>query len=116
MSPNLTLLEAVVDRIIPADDEPGALVLGTPSYVRARLAERPVLAEAIAAGLRKLPVGFAERSGEARDAALMRIEGEAWFVTLVELTQEGFWADPGNGGNMEARSWPIIGFAPGPSR
>ena len=32
-----SLLDAVSDRIVPADDAPGALALGTPAYVRARL-------------------------------------------------------------------------------
>ena len=111
-----SLLDAVIDRIVPADDAPGALALGTPAYVRARLERRPELAAAIAAGLGALPEDFSERPGEARDAALRKVEHEAWFATLVELTQEGFWADPENGGNRDARSWEIIGFSPGPTR
>lgn len=116
MSPAPSLLEAVIDRIIPADDDPGALLLGTPAYVCRRLAERPDLAAAITAGLAALPEDFGERTGEGRDAALRKVEHEAWFAGLVELTQEGFWADPDNGGNRDARSWQIIGFSPGPVR
>jgi hypothetical protein len=106
------LLDAVIDRIIPADDEPGALALGTPAYVRARLAEDPALSRRIAAGLAGL-TDFATLDAAARDAALHAVEGSEWFCQLVELTAEGFWADPGNGGNRAARSWAMIGYRHG---
>ena len=42
-----------------------------------------------------------------------RVEESDWFRQLVELTAEGFWADPGNGGNRDARSWAMIGYRHG---
>ena len=110
--PDPDLLEAVIDRIIPADDDPGALELGTPAYVRARLAEDPALARAVEAGLAGL-TGFATLDAAGRDAALRAVEGSEWFRQLVELTAEGFWADPGNGGNRAALSWAMIGYRHG---
>ena len=107
--PDPGLLDAVIDRIIPADDDPGALALGTPAYVRARLAEDPALAREVAEGLAGL-TDFATLDADGRDAALRGIEGSGWFRQLVELTAEGFWADPGNGGNRAGRSWAIIGY------
>jgi hypothetical protein len=113
MTPDASLLELVIDRIIPGDDDPGALLLGTPRFVRDRLAERPGLEAEVAAGLAALPEGFGGLSERARDAVLRDVEAQGWFRELVELTQEGFWADPGNGGNDAARSWRMIGYEPG---
>jgi Gluconate 2-dehydrogenase subunit 3 len=110
--PDPDLLDAVIDRIIPADDDPGALALGTPAYVRARLAEDPALAREIAAGMSSL-TNFAALDPAGRDAALRAVEESDWFRQLVELTAEGFWADPGNGGNRDARSWAMIGYRHG---
>lgn len=110
--PDPDLLDAIIDRIIPADDDPGALALGTPAYVRARLAEDPALARDVAEGIAGL-TDFAVLDTAGRDAALRSIEGSAWFGELVELTAEGFWADPGNGGNRAALSWAMIGYRHG---
>lgn len=106
------LLDAVVDRIVPADADPGALDLGTDAYVAARVAADPALAELVETGLAALP-GFLALDAAGRDAALLRIETQPWFAALVEVTQEGFWADPGNGGNRDARSWDIVGYRHG---
>lgn len=110
--PGLDLLDGVIDRIIPADNEPGALALGTPAYVRARLAEDPALTREIAEGLAEL-TDFAMLDTAARDAALRTVEVCAWFCQLVELTAEGFWADPSNGGNRAALTWAMIGYRHG---
>jgi len=106
------ILDAVIDRIIPADEDPGAIALGTPGYVRARLALDLALARRIETGLSAL-TGFAGMDTAARDAALVAIEDQSWFAELAELTAEGFWADPGNGGNHGAGSWAIIGYRHG---
>ena len=106
-------LDQVIDRIVPADADPGALDLGTPDYVLARLDADPGLAAMVAAGLATLPAGFGALATEGRDAVLRGIETASWFAALVELTGEGFWADPGNGGNRDARSWAIVGYRHG---
>ena len=106
-------LDQVIDRIVPADDDPGALDLGTPAYVRARLEADPGLAAIIAEGLAGLPAGFGELTPDQRDALLRGVESRPWFGALVELTGEGFWADPDNGGNRDAGSWTIIGYRHG---
>jgi len=107
------LLTAVIDRIIPRDADPGALELGTEDFVRDRLAEDAGRRAAIEAGLAALPAGFAASDAAARDAALAAVAGEAWFVALSELVAEGFYANPGNGGNRGARSWAMIGYEHG---
>ena len=101
-----TLLRALIDRIVPEDGDPGALALGADRYVFAQL-EGPLVADRalIAAGLAALPGDFI-----ATDDALLALEHEPWFARLVELTQEGVYADPGNGGNADAASWRMIGY------
>jgi hypothetical protein len=108
------LLAAVIDLIIPRDADPGALDLGTLTFVRAHLASDPADAALIAAGLDTLDgrAGgpFAGLSPSRRLALLETLEAEPWFVRLVTLTAEGYYADPGNGGNDGARSWDMIGY------
>ncbi len=113
------LLRAAIDRIIPADADPGALDLGTQNYVRAQLAgDAKGHAGAIAAGLAELEQaaqsrfgsGFASLAGAERDELLGAVAGTAWFAALAELVAEGFYADPGNGGNRDAASWSMIGY------
>jgi choline dehydrogenase-like flavoprotein len=115
------LLEAVVDRIIPEDDHPGALASGTLHFVTARLPEGPCgPAESMRAGLLSLDGsacrlfghGFCELAPADRDRVITLHQDEAWFRNLAELTAEGFYADPGNGGNAGAASWTMIGYDP----
>jgi hypothetical protein len=114
-------LRAVIDRIVPADRDPGALDLGADRFVQARLVADPAAARRIAAGLGALEAaaaarhraGFAALAPEARTALLEAHETEAWFVDLVTLTTWGFYADPDNGGNAGAASWAMIGYRHG---
>jgi hypothetical protein len=112
-------LRAVIDRIIPADQDPGALDLGADRYVFAQLAgEASEFLEDILAGLEALELAAGLRSGatfealppQQKDAVLADIEKQPWFLGLAELTMEGFYADPGNGGNLDARSWSMLGY------
>ena len=124
------ILRALVDRIIPADDYPGAWQAGVGNYL-ARQFEgdlRPVL-EDYGAGLTALEAESVARfqrsfillSGEEQDTVLSHIEtGEvltAWDVSptrffnlLVNTTAEGFYSDPEQGGNRDAGSWAMTGF------
>ncbi|MDB5542211.1 MAG: Choline dehydrogenase and related flavoprotein [Devosia sp.] len=104
-----TLLNAVIERIVPADADGGAVALGAPGYLERHFAEHPSDAVLIADGLGKLS-GFTELAAEAQDAALGAVDGEAWFRLLCELVAEGVYADPGNGGNPGAASWRIVGY------
>lgn len=115
----LARLRAVIDRIIPADQDPGALDLGADDYVAAQLAgEAREFAEDIFAGLEALDLAgrvnyqaaFAALPPPQQDALLSAVEMQPWFLALAELTAEGFYADPANGGNRGARSWAMIGY------
>jgi Gluconate 2-dehydrogenase subunit 3 len=123
-------LRALVDRIIPADDFPSGWQAGVGDYLarqferdlrpqldRYRLGLDALDAEAQAgAGLR-----FAELDAADQDALLRRVEAgavavpwpidpAAFFHAAVEHAMEGFYSDPGNGGNRNGVSWRMIGF------
>ncbi|SRR6266498_4427734 len=124
------ILRAVVDRIIPPDDYPGAWQAGVGNYL-ARQFEgdlQPVL-EDYCAGLTALEAEAVARfrqsfillTGEEQDFVLRRIEaGEvltSWDVSpsrffnlLVNTTAEGFYSDQEQGGNRERVSWAMTGF------
>jgi hypothetical protein len=114
------LLRAVIDRIIPRDDDPGALDLGSLDFVLQRLAEGTEDADIVARGLEALETAaaalgrpFATLAPREQVPLLEAVEHEPWFVRLVTLTAEGFYADPDNGGNDGARSWKMIGYRHG---
>jgi hypothetical protein len=120
------VLQAAMDRVIPPDDYPGAWDAGTGDYLLGQF-DRD-LAGAIPvyrAGLdaldaAALTVGgrsFPELDAAAQDALLARVEtGEVsaelarFFALLVAHTMEGYYSDPGNGGNRDAVAWRMIGF------
>ena len=108
-----TLLAAVVDRIMPADRDGGAIAFGALEYLDRTLAAHPKLGAAIASGLSRLPSDFAGLDEAAKDAALADLGDPWWFRQLCELVAEGVYADPGNGGNPDAASWRMVGYEHG---
>lgn len=126
----LTCLHAVVDRIIPADAFPSGWEAGVGDYLLRQLVSdlAPRLG-AYRGGLDALDdeaqrlagCSFAELDPVRQDELLIWIEaGEVaaewpinpiiWFHMLVEHAVEGYYGDPGNGGNRDAVSWRMIGF------
>ena len=126
----LAALRAVVDRIIPPDDWPGGWEAGVGDYLRRQFAGdlQPAL-ELYRAGLAALDAEavavagspFAGLAAAAQDALLARIETghvatpwpiepAAFFRLLVEHAMEGYYSDPGNGGNRDGVAWRMIGF------
>ncbi len=116
-----SILIAVIDRIIPADDFPSASQAGVMNYLaRQFVGDAQQWAEPIETGLESLDAqarqksacGFAELPAEKQDELLASIESERFFEELVALTSEGFYADTGNGGNFGEISWKMIGYLP----
>jgi hypothetical protein len=112
-------LQAVIDLIIPSDDDPGALDLGTDTFVLHMLdSDAAILRPKVETGLAALDQasqsrfdgGFDTLSPAQRLTLLQDCETQPWFVGLSELVAEGFYADPANGGNREALSWTMIGY------
>jgi hypothetical protein len=126
----LATLQALVDRISPADDFPSGWQAGVGDYLAGQFERdlRPQL-ERYRAGLDALDaearaiagVGFVELDAAGQDALLGRVEAgqvqadwpidpAAFFRDAIEHAAEGFYSDPGNGGNRDGVSWRMIGF------
>ena len=132
--PQIVTLRALVDRLIPADEDPGALAAGTDAFILALLdGDCAAEAPALSAGLDQLEAEATTRHGQsfallpaaAQDALLSALEqnrpatlwpeslaAAKFFHRMVDLTAEGFYADPANGGNRNAASWRMIGYDP----
>src|SRR5215207_6387300 len=126
----LATLRTLIDRIIPADDFPSGWQAGVGNYLASQFERdlRPQL-DRYRGGLDALDVEaqahtgarFVELDAEHQDALLRRIEAgtvtttwpinpAAFFQMAVEHSMEGFYSDPGNGGNRDGVSWRMIGF------
>ena len=126
----LQCLRAALDTIIPADEYPAAWEAGVGEYIQRQLtgdlahlqgAYRAWLAGLDAEALAIHAMPFASlRSNEriqllesvdAGDvAAAWSLEPGAFFRQIVEHCAEGYYSDPGNGGNRDGIAWRMIGF------
>jgi hypothetical protein len=126
----LGTLRAAADRIIPPDETCGAAEAGAAEFIL-RLLSSDLSGEweTYLEGLdgidreadARLGRAFTALTAEEQDTILKGIEADcvkaAWtisprkfFQMLVEHVLEGFYADPGNGGNRDAVSWKMIGY------
>jgi gluconate 2-dehydrogenase gamma chain len=124
-----TILEAFVDRIIPADDNgPGALDAGVIIYINNSLAnwnssDTDMLVEGLfnltRVARRRFDRDFALLTDANKDALLRDMEdGEIdgfpdaaqVFNRLHRLTLEGMFSDPYYGGNQGYIGWDLIGY------
>jgi Gluconate 2-dehydrogenase subunit 3 len=126
----LTVLETVVNVIIPADADPGGWEGGVGDYLLHQFEGdlKHVLAT-YQQGLLALDTEaktvtgkeLAELDPQAQEAFMANIErGEVqtlwpvdpavFFAMLVEHCAEGFYSDPGNHGNRDHTAWKMIGF------
>lgn len=121
------ILSAACDRILPKDQDPGALEANVPEYIDRILQTEPLtkMREDFVPGLQALDrrarrlfkVGFTEATVEQRDEVLTVFKnspeksGEArWYELLVVLSLEGFLGDPSYGGNKDKVGWRLVGF------
>jgi choline dehydrogenase-like flavoprotein len=116
------LLRTLIDRLIPADEHPGALALGTDSFVLERLSnELKSHTAEVVAGLEQLDslardqfaTAFDALSNEDRDTIIRACETQEWLTLLCDVTASGFYADPCNGGNADAQSWQMVRYRHG---
>ena len=126
----LQILRAAMDTLIPADDYPGAWENGAGAYLVGQF-ERDLAhtVQEYRLGLEALDreaqtvynTGFALLSLPQRTALLAAIEDGnavapwpvppmAFLAQLVNHTAEGYYSDPGQGGNPNCASWNMIGF------
>ena len=120
----------MMNRIIPQDDFPDAWEAGVGDYL-ARQFERDLRSqvEHYRLGLETLEAesqafggkGFTELDTSGQDLILSRLEAglvtlpwplnpTAFFHTVITHVMEGYYSDPGNGGNRESIAWQMIGF------
>ncbi|HEU0291230.1 MAG TPA: gluconate 2-dehydrogenase subunit 3 family protein [Anaerolineales bacterium] len=124
------ILRSLMNRIIPRDDFPDAWEAGVGDYLR-RQFERDLHShvETYKLGLEALEAeskavagkGFTDLDTSTQDMILNRIESRqatlSWpvnptefFLMVIEHVMEGYYSDPGNGGNRDSIAWRMIGF------
>jgi hypothetical protein len=129
---HLATLRALLDRIIPPDEDPGAWEAGVGDYLlrqfdgdlRAEVDHYRAGLEALEAeALAAAGSPFSTLSPDQQDAVLRRVEAgdvvHAWpvdpaqfFALAVQHAIEGYYSDPGNGGNRDGAAWRMIDFVP----
>jgi len=126
----IQILRAAIDCLIPPDEFPGGWEAGVGDYLLRQFERdlRPGL-EMYRAALDALEQEAQARAGrpftelppKAQTALLEQIEHghvvtawaiapENFFRQFVDHVMEGYYGDPGNGGNRNAISWRMIGF------
>jgi gluconate 2-dehydrogenase gamma chain len=120
-------MAAATERILPRDEDVGALDLGVPGYVDRALSDVRMshVKEDFIRGLDALmrrsqgqyKKPFGKLPPEAQDGLLTvfknaaKTSGEGhWYELLVVLTMEGALSDPSYGGNKDRKGWALIGF------
>ena len=124
------ILRSLMNRIIPQDDFPDAWEAGVGDYLE-RQFERDLRSqlETYHLGLEALEAesqafagkGFTDLDPSAQDVILSRLEAGqvtlSWLVNptefinmIIEHVMEGYYSNPGNGGNRDSIAWQMIGF------
>ena len=123
-------LEAICERIIPADQDPGAAWAGAVTFIdrqlvgpyrRLRKTYQLGLAGANGTSLAMFGKPFVALTPQQQDAVLQTMDkgearGECWkqvsaksfFDLVVSHTMQGFYGDPRHGGNRERVSWKML--------
>ena len=124
------VLEAICERIIPADQDPGAAWAGVANYIDRQL-EGPYrklrktyhqgLAGTDATARAMFDKPLADLKPDQQDVVLQSMEkgsaqGEQWknvsaktfFNMVVSHTMQGFYGDPRHGGNRDRVSWKML--------
>lgn len=126
-APEFAIVSAAAERILPRDEDPGALDANVPNYIDRMLQSLDLsqMKEDFIGGLAALDrraqarfqSGFANATAAQQDDLLAEFKnseqgsGEARFYeVLITLTLEGFLGDPSYGGNKDYVGWALVGF------
>jgi gluconate 2-dehydrogenase gamma chain len=120
-------LNAICDRLIPADQDPGAAATGAVEfidlqlagpYARYRRAYREGLQRAAALGNRMFGKPLDQLAAVERLAVVTRLEAEArpFFEMVLAHTMQGFYGSPRHGGNRDYASWRMLRVPASPVR
>ncbi len=121
------LADAICERIIPADDAPGASGAGVVNFIDLQLtkrhkkyqaAYRKGLAAVDETSRKLFSKAFLELPPEQQTEVLMEIETkQADFFNVIRThTMQGFYGDPRHGGNRDEVSWKMLGLPCPPVR
>jgi gluconate 2-dehydrogenase gamma chain len=121
---------AVAERILPRDQDPGAIDLGVPDYLDRTLAAEDLSQwrDPVREGLERLNKQvkadegsfFVELDAKKQDKKLLLWQRQGtpadkkFFEIMMWLTFEGAFGDPTYGGNKDGKGFVMIGFMPGP--
>ena len=116
---NKTTLICLLDAIVPADDFPSATAAGGLAFLRSAFTERDDWIERAASVLALIEAAsnrfgqpFSALTDPQRQTVLDVLAPHAnygWFAALINA---GYYGDPHNGGNRDARSWEMINWRP----
>jgi gluconate 2-dehydrogenase gamma chain len=131
-------LEAICERIIPSDQDPGATQAGVVNYIdrqimghfkRLQKAYREGLAAVDQTSLALFSKRFVDLSAELQITLLAALEknevpADLWeghsakrfFELVVAHAMQGFYGDPRHGGNRNTVSWRMLGVPYPPIR
>lgn len=129
---------AICDRIIPADQDPGAAAAGVVNYIDLQLTGpykkyqrvyRQGLAGVDQASESRHGKLFAALSPDEQDRLLAEMDAgklaagalnqtlaKRFFDMICDHTMQGYYGDPRHGGNREYASWRMLGVPPAPVR
>jgi gluconate 2-dehydrogenase gamma chain len=131
-------IDALCERIIPADQDPGASWAGVVQFIDSKLASyyrrhqqlyRRGLQGVHESCFTLFGKAFVELTPAQQDELLAKLEsnrapGDTWkqvsagdfFNRLVDHTLQGFYGGPRHGGNRDAVSWQMLGLPTAPVR
>lgn len=124
---DFAVVAAACERILPKDEDAGALDANVPEYIDRILQTQqlenmknnfiPGVAALDRRAQRMFKVGFAAATPQQQDEVLTIFKnspessGEArWYEMLVVLSLEGYLGDPSYGGNKDQVGWKTVGF------
>lgn len=121
-----SLIEALCDRIVPEDEDPGALKAGVLYYIDRQLAGALArFGRAYRTGIEAFSSICSDRTGQSftalsnneKDSFLREIESGSikglnpFFTMVIDHTMQGYYGSPKHGGNKDEVSWKMIGIA-----
>ena len=120
-------VDAICERLIPADRGPGAGQARVVHYIDIQLTRhfrryqriyRQGIAGVDAGSRKKFSERFVELTPEQQAEVLADMEenSEAFFELVLAHTRQGFYGDPRHGGNRGMASWKMVGLAFPPVR
>lgn len=123
------LVDALTERLIPADEDAGASEAGVVHYIDRQLTGffanhqddyREGLRGIEALCHARFGDSFAALQAGQQDAILREAEGDdeldGFFRLLLDHTVQGFYGDPRHGGNRDFVSWRMVGLPHPPVR